>query len=480
MLDSANAEVERLQAQETAVKSKQEGVMAEASALSSPFQESYASAMAKKHKIEENMMENQALAEEMNGLLMEGIAISRKLQTQKVPGLAGIQQSTRMINAQNNINGRLGVIQAVMAARDQRIGVAENFINQRLGEMQADRNNRLNYLDNLFHFYETSRNELGQKIFNLTKEQKDIINRQRALIEYDLQKSEQAAEQIKKIMLENPLMAAQAGLSLNDTQEQINKKLADWQYKEEVRGLKNTLMANGMSALTPQEAKMYDADRIYTYLDSKGVEQNFLIPKTADYDFRTSGGNLYRVNKTDGTVELVASGGQTPESLVFTDPDTGKELSPREYAFQLANKYQDFTEGQLLFLLSTNVVDLDGKPIIGATEAKSIVKAARQTPKPPIDLEIEDASAIAYLYAAQNFETQWLGTRGGQELTDALTKTLNEVNSWTVGESVVLPGGESFNVTEELKEAIIAEINKIPRTRQIGEMLHQKNKELNK
>jgi len=89
MLDSANAEVERLQVQEAAVKSKQEGVMAEASALSSPFEESYGSAMAKKHKIEENMMENQALAEEMNGLLTESIAISRKLQTQKVPGLAG-------------------------------------------------------------------------------------------------------------------------------------------------------------------------------------------------------------------------------------------------------------------------------------------------------------------------------------------------------------------------------------------------------
>lgn len=306
-LDRVNKQLEEARAKEAEYLKKQEGVMSEADPLTQPFRQSIETSERERLKVEENYFANQALVNELDTLLTESIELTQKLQSQRVPGLAGLQQSSRMIKSQESAQSRIAVIESVMAARNNQIGTALNFIDRTVGQIQADRQDRLSYLSNLFNFYETTRNEEGEKIFNLNREQKEIFDRQRQLLEDDLARTQANADRIKQMMQENPLMVAQSGISLNDTEEQISKKLADWQYSEEVRTMKNTAQENGMQYLTQAQVRQYPSNRIFTQTDSAGKTHQFLIPpETNQFSFSNVEGQLYRTNKTTGAVEWVA------------------------------------------------------------------------------------------------------------------------------------------------------------------------------
>ena len=318
-LDRINKQLEEARKKEEEFRAKQVGVLEEAKPLTSPFREDIEKAERERLKVEENFFANQALTNELDRLLTESIEMTRKLQAQKVPGLAGLQQSERMINAQQNVQGRIAVVEAVMSARNNQIGTALTFIDRTLGAIQADRQDRLNYLNTLFNFYETTRTEEGVKIFNLTKDQKDIINKQIGLLESDLDRAEKVADTIRNIMLENPQMASESGISLSDTEEQIVKKIADWQYSTEVRTMKNEAETQGLTYLTPEQASMKPAEQIFTQIDSKGVKRQFLIPPaTADWQLRDVNGSLYRIDPQTGARELLIAkvGGVETTSMI--------------------------------------------------------------------------------------------------------------------------------------------------------------------
>ncbi len=309
-LDQTNKQLEETRKQQEEYLAKQKEVLKETEPLITPFREEIRELERKRFGVEEEHAAQRSLIGELDRLLTESIEMTRKLQTQKVPGLAGLQQSERMIKAQQNVQGRIAVIEAVMAARDRYIGVSNNLIDEKLADIQADRQDRISYLQTLFNFYEKTYNEAGDKIFNLTKDQKDIFNRQIGLLEDDLARAEVVAQKIKDIMLENPQMASEAGLSLSDTEEEITKKIADWQYNTEVRTMKNEAEAQGLTYLTPEQAAMKPAEQIFTQTDSKGVKRQFLIPPaTAKWELKTIGGDLYKVDAATGQTELLQRGG---------------------------------------------------------------------------------------------------------------------------------------------------------------------------
>lgn len=309
-LEQVNKQLEEARKREQEAMARQKETLDQVDPLTQPFREDIERAERERLKVEENYFQNQALVEELDRLLTESIEMTRKLQTQRVPGLAGLQQSDRMIKAQENVQGRIAVIEAVMSARSNQIGTALNFIDRTKNSIQADRQDRLNYLETLFNFYETTRTEAGQKIFNLTQEQKQIFEEQKSLVRKDLERAEAVADTIREIMLDNPQMAAEAGLSLGDTEEEIVKKMADWQYNTEVREMKNNAEAEGLKYLTPTQAETKSPERVFTQIDSKGIERHFELPlvtKEKDWDLRTVGGNLYRVDKSTGERELLIS-----------------------------------------------------------------------------------------------------------------------------------------------------------------------------
>lgn len=306
-LDRITKQTEEQQKIQQEQVSKQEGVMREADPLTQPFRAGIETSERERLKVEENYFANQSIVNELDRLLTDSIEMTRKLQTQRVPGLAGLQQSSRMTRAAEGIQARIGILEAVMSARNNQIGTALNFIDRTVGQMTNDRNARLDYLNNLFNFYETARSEAGTKIFNLSKEQKDIFNRQTALLEADVERAQANADRIKQMMQENPLMVAQSGISLDDTEEQISKKIAEWQYSEEVRTMKNTAEQNGMRGLTAEEASSHNPEQVFTYIDSKGNEKKFLIP--TEWETQMFNNSLYRYDPSTGKTELLLYGG---------------------------------------------------------------------------------------------------------------------------------------------------------------------------
>jgi len=385
-LNQINKQLEEAQKREAEFKSQAETTLKGAEQLTSPFREGIEKAERERLKVEENFFANQALTNELDKLLSESIEMTRKLQTQKVPGLAGLQQSERMIKAQQNVQGRIAVIEAVMAARNNQIGVANTLIDRTLGAIQADRQDRLNYLSNLFNWYETQRTEEGKKIFNLTQDQKGIINSQIGLLENDLAQAERSAQLIKDIMLEDPKMASESGISLSDTEQEIATKIANWQYNTEVSEMKNKAEEQGLKFLTPDEAARYSSDRIFTQIDSQGVERQFLLPEAqADWDLRTIGGSLYRVDAQTGARELLIGGGTTG-----TGTSTGTD---REYARKLAKdeieRNPNATDAQLYSMIRDKIKGLNITDV-----NKEIANARTETGTSPADMRKPTATVI--------------------------------------------------------------------------------------
>jgi hypothetical protein len=308
-LETVNKQLEEAKKREAEYLKKQEGVMKEADPLTQPFREDIEKAERERLKVEENFFANQKLTEELDRLLTESIEMTRKLQTQKVPGLAGLQQSGRMVKAQETAQGRIAVIEAVMAARSNQIGTALNFIDRTTESIRADRQDRLSYLESLFNFYETTRTEAGAKVFNLTKDQKAIIEKQTKLVEDDLARAEKVSDMIRDLMLKDPRMAAESGIGLGDTEEEIVKKIAQWEYTEETRTVKNNAMEKGMKEIAANQAFNLSPDRVFTYTDSRGNEMYFEIPEdTGKWTTQKVDNSLYRVNTDTGKVELLIRG----------------------------------------------------------------------------------------------------------------------------------------------------------------------------
>lgn len=274
-LERVNKQLEEQKKREAEFMASQRDVLTQAEPLTTPFRESIEVAERERLKIEENFFANQALVNDLDSLLTESIELTRKLQTQRVPGLAGLQQSSRMIKTQENVQGRIAVIEAVMAARNNQIGVAQGFIDRTISGIQADRKDRLNYLSTLFSFYENAKNEAGQKIFNLTEEQKDVFARQRQLIESDLARSEENVQYIKDLMMDpgTASMIANAGVTLNDTPQEVNTKMSDFSVRQEKIEMDNQMATQGYKMITPEMAIGKPEREIIRLFDSTGGER---------------------------------------------------------------------------------------------------------------------------------------------------------------------------------------------------------------
>lgn len=363
-LDRITKQTEEQQKIQQEQVSKQEGVMREADPLTQSFRAGIETSERERLKVEENYFANQSIVNELDRLLTDSIEMTRKLQTQRVPGLAGLQQSSRMTRAAEGVQARIGVLEAVMSARNNQIGQALTFIDRTVGQMTNDRNARLDYLNNLFNFYETARSEAGTKIFNLSKEQKDIFNRQTALLEADVERAQANADRIKQVMQENPLMVAQSGISLDDTEEQINEKIAEWQYSEEVRTMKNQAEEQGMKPLNKEELFFHPQENILTYTDSEGKENYFLIP--TEWETQMVDGSLYRYDPQTGQREMIIYGGGTDVVSDETEEDikqsatASKVIETIERMFENEKGMKNAT-GRIGGMLPETILSNDGR-----------------------------------------------------------------------------------------------------------------------
>ena len=229
-LDNVKLEQEKVQKQIDEYNKKQTDIIEgqEVKDLTSPFREELERNERNRLHVNENFEANQKLVGELERLLTQSSNMMTQLRNTKVPGLAGLTQSPRAMQAIEDINARVGVIQGVMAARTGQIGEAYNMIDRSVDAITADRKDQLNYYSTLVDFYEGQKDDAGNKLLELNKEEKAWISSQVGLLESDLERSQATSDYIKELMI-NPETAkfmADAGITLNDSVESIQGKMA--------------------------------------------------------------------------------------------------------------------------------------------------------------------------------------------------------------------------------------------------------------
>lgn len=272
-LEAVKTEKDEIQKKIDEFTAKQEGVLEEAKPLTDPFRADLEKTERDRLKVEENYFENQKLVEELDTLLSD---VQSQVQAEKDrTGLASIR-NPRIQKAGEEAAARVGVIEAVMASRNNQITVANNLIDRSVQAITADRTDQLNYYNTLLDFYQGSKDDEGAKLFQLTQQETKLINDNISLLESDLASAQANADYIKGLMLDPSTagIVANSGVTLNDTPEQVRDKFANFEYSQEVSGQVSEMSASGYQVLsTPETIASKDPAYLVRLTDSKGVER---------------------------------------------------------------------------------------------------------------------------------------------------------------------------------------------------------------
>lgn len=205
--------------------------------LTKPFREKLEKTERKRLKIEENFEANQKLTNELEGLLTQSNELINIATGRQVSGKI-LQKSLTKTLA--DVQARAGVIQAVMAARNDQIAVAENFIDRTVNAITADRNDELSY-------YNTIISLADSKLIKLSDEKYKLAETSRNEAVKDVDEAKATATYIKGLMV-NPETAqfmADAGVSLTDSVDGIKEKMAKQAKVQEGINTRNSLVEAG-------------------------------------------------------------------------------------------------------------------------------------------------------------------------------------------------------------------------------------------
>ena len=226
--------------------------------LTEPFREELERTERERLKVNENFEANQRLVGELEQLLTEGNNLIRMQQ-----GLPVNQRvvNARMNNAMRDVEARAGVLQAVMNARNNQISQALTMIDRTKEAIVADRQDQLNYFTAIL-------GAKDQKILQLDKEDEKMINEQLSLIKQDFSRAEATSDYLKQLMVDpnTAQFIADAGITMTDSVEEVNQKMAEQRTREDIQEITNQLTLEGFTAL-PQSTG--GANEIELEIDGK-------------------------------------------------------------------------------------------------------------------------------------------------------------------------------------------------------------------
>lgn len=277
--DSLQKRREENDAKIAQLKEKEQETLGQVDTLTTPFREDLENAEREKLHINKNFEENQKLVDELDTLLTEGNNLIK--QQSEVTGLAAVR-NPRIQKTMDDVAGRVGVIEAVINARNGQIAQAQNMIDRSINAITADRQDRISY-------YETILTLNRQDILSLDEDNKKVADEQLNLLKTDLSRAQDTADYVKELML-NPNTAqlmGQAGVSLNDSVATINQKLTKAQYANEVRDMNNQMATSGY--VTVYDPKSVSADKLVTVTDSFGKKYYYRKAETGAGTFDTGG-----------------------------------------------------------------------------------------------------------------------------------------------------------------------------------------------
>lgn len=207
--------------------------------LLQPFRENLEKSERERLKVEENFFANQKITEELQTLLTQGNDLIAKAQKENVPL---VFKGANVNKVMSDIAARAGVLEATLAARNNQIAQAYNLIDRSVQATVADRQDRLKYFSTILDFYENQKDEAGNKLLNLDKEEQSFVSAQIGLLESDLANSQKTADYLKGLMVdpETAKFISDAGVTLNDSVEAINQKMAEQTKRIEVQAQQKT------------------------------------------------------------------------------------------------------------------------------------------------------------------------------------------------------------------------------------------------
>lgn len=219
------------------LQKEQDKIMKEVDQETSPFRADFEKKERERLDVERNFFANQQLTNELEALLTQG-----NLLIQQRQGMPIHQQAqARLVNKTiEEVNARAGVIEAVMAARNNQIAQATTLIDRARDAMVADRQDRLAFLETKLSLNVNEKSVLDER-------SREIYQEQLNLVKQDLERAQTNADYIKGLM-QNPETAqfmADAGVTLNDSPEQVNKKLADQSQRQKLENAKNEMVTAG-------------------------------------------------------------------------------------------------------------------------------------------------------------------------------------------------------------------------------------------
>ena len=278
-LEDTQRQRQESEKKQTELAARQAEILGEVKGITTPFREDLETKERERLYINENFEANQKLTRELDSLLSEGNALIEQERSRPV---ATAIQSRLVSQTMEKVAARAGVIQAVMAARSGQIGEAERLIDRSVNAINADRNDQLTYYNALMSFYETAKTDEGKKITELTKEEKSFFQSTIKDLESEVKRTQDYATKIKEAMADPDKAQAygQAGVTLMDSPEEINRKLSSYAYKKEVADKSNEMAKTGYSYLLPGQSAPAGA-QVVTTTDSKGSTKQYYKKDTA-------------------------------------------------------------------------------------------------------------------------------------------------------------------------------------------------------
>jgi hypothetical protein len=276
--DEARARADAAQAKIDQYTATQREVLETTKAtIPEPLRLGYEEAKQKELYVTKNFEANQKLVDELETLLTEGNELIKQQKEQT--GLGAIR-NPRINQTISDVNARTGVIEATINARNGQISQAYTMIDRVVDEAKVFRNDQLSYYTNLYNFYENLKDTEGKKLVSLTSDEKSYINAQISLLEQQNNQAQEVSNTIKQAMIDpnTALAYSEAGVTLNDTVEQIKEKLANYAYTREVQQQNDDMALKGYSYLVPGQSTPSGSETITTQ-DRFGNEKTWYKPK---------------------------------------------------------------------------------------------------------------------------------------------------------------------------------------------------------
>ena len=392
--------------------------------LLQPFREELQKTQREELHVKENLLANQTSISELNALATQAQTSIGAIESQ--PGLGAIK-SGQIAKIQESVTARAGIIQAVISTRANNITQSYQYIDQSISAIEADRKDQLTYYQAVYDMYEKQKDTAGNKLITLEKDEKDYIDNQISFLKDQVKISQDTVNMVKEAMM-NPATASiyeQAGITLTDSPAQIQKKLADYSYRQEVTEIQNKMELDGYEYL-PLGAGTKPVEEITTMTDSKGKTYTFWKKPEA---ITTTGGGI-----------------------VFQDSTTGEQydLSTVDGLKKFKTAHPDYTFEDMDSWMDTNVKSLDATTRRNLLDAAGFVKTEQmkitmtdETHRNEIKLQIkkglskEDIKVLISVgtKATQADKDRALKLLDGlypEEMSNWIQKTIDEPNKYKI------------------------------------------------